>query len=360
MQIARLFLLSCQKVISMSAPTRRTFIMKTAGLARKVSAWGLLALMSAGAVQAAEARYPKRPIRLVVPFTPGGSTDIVARVMADAMQASLGQPVVVENRAGASGLLGAEAVAHSAPDGYTIGLGTISTLVVNPIMLAQTARLNPAKAFVPVVALASIPSVFSVHPSLGVNNYAQFVSVVRAQPGQLNIGSAGMGSIGHLIAERMNADLKIKLHHIPYKGQGPVVSSALSGETQVLSDQYPSSAPYVAAARLIPLAVAAQERLPGLPQVPTFTELGYPELNDLAITWFGIVAPAGTPQALVLTLNKAANAALQSAEVQERLQSMNVKALGGSPSQLTRLIEEANRAVRQTVQEQGLKPIKAR
>ncbi|WP_255576329.1 tripartite tricarboxylate transporter substrate binding protein [Comamonas sp. Y33R10-2] len=344
----------------MPVPTRRTFIMKTAGLARKVSGWGLLALMSAGAVHAADARYPKRPVRLVVPFTPGGSTDIVARVMADAMQASLGQPVVVENRAGASGLLGAEAVAHSAPDGYTIGLGTISTLVVNPVMLAQSARLNPAKAFVPVVALASIPSVFSVHPSLGVNNYAQFVSVVRAQSGQHNIGSAGMGSIGHLIAERMNADLKIKLHHIPYKGQGPVVSSALSGETQVLSDQYPSSAPYVAAARLIPFAVAAQERLPALPQVPTFTELGYPDLNDLAITWFGIVAPAGTPPAVILKLNKAANDALQRAEVQERLQSMNVKALGGAPSHLTRLIEEANRTVRQMVQEQGLKPIKVR
>lgn len=357
MQIARLFLLSRQKVISMPAPTRRYFIMKTAGLGCTVCAWGLLELMSAGAVQAADApRYPQRPVRLVVPFTPGGSTDLVARVIADAMHASLGQPVVVDNRAGASGLIGAEAVANAAPDGYTIGLGTISTLVVNPVMLPQSARLDPSKAFVPVVALASIPSVFSVHPNLGESSYGHIIALARSKPGQLNIGSAGVGSIGHLIAERINADLKIKLHHIPYKGQGPVVSSALSGETHVLSDQSPSSAPYVAAGRLIPFAVAAQERLPALPQVPTFKELGYPALNDLAITWFGIVAPAGTSPTVVHKLNSAANAALQDAAVQERLQSMGVQALGGTPQRLTNLIDETSRTVRQTVREQGLQP----
>ena len=349
MQIARLFLLSRQKVISMPAPSRRSFIVKTAGLGCKVCGGGLLALMSAGAVHAADARYPQRPVRLVVPFTAGGSTDLVARVIADAMHASLGQPVVVDNRSGASGLIGAEAVANAAPDGYTIGLGTISTLVVNPVMLPQSARLDQAKAFVPVVALASIPSVFSVHPNLGVHNYGQLIALARSKPGQLNIGSAGVGSIGHLIAERINADLKIKLHHIPYKGQGPVVSSALSGETHVLSDQYPSSAPHVAAGRLTPFAVAAQERLPALPQVPTFKELGYPALNDLAITWFGIVAPAGTPPAVVHKLNSAANAALQDAAVQERLQTMGVQALGGAPQRLSSLIDETSLTVRQTV-----------
>jgi len=313
-------------------------------------------MLGATAVQAAEPRYPQRPVRLVVPFAPGGSTDIVARLIAEAMHSSLGQPVVVDNRAGASGLIGSEFVAHAAPDGYTLGLGTISTLVVNPIMLPQASRIDPAKAFVPVVALASIPSMFSVNPGLGVHNYAQLLALARSRPDQLNIGSAGVGSIGHLIAERMNADLRIKLHHIPYKGQGPVVSSALSGETQVLSDQYPSSAPHVAAARLIPFAVGAQERLPAFPQVPTFKELGHPGLNNLSITWFGIVAPAGTPAAVVQTLNAAANAALREPALQERLQSLGVQALGGTPQRLRELMDETAQTVRETVSEHGLQP----
>ena len=353
MQVVRLFLLPNQKVMSMSRAARPFFWLKTAGL---------LAML--GAVMTAQAadvgRYPQRPVRLVVPFTPGGSTDIVARLVAEAMHTSLGQSVVVDNRAGAGGLIGAEYVAHAAPDGYTLGLGTISTLVVNPVMLPQSARLNPGKAFVPVVALASIPSVFSLHPGLGAHNYAQFIALARSKPDQLNIGSSGVGSIGHLIAERINADLKIKLHHIPYKGQGPVVSSALSGETQVLSDQYPSSAAHVASGRLIPFAVAAQQRLPALPQVPTFKELGHPTLNELAITWFGIVAPAGTPAAVVQTLNAAANAALQDAAVQERMQSLGVQALGGKPQRLHDLMEETAQSVRETAAEQSLLPSSSR
>ena len=333
---------------TMSARPFHSWLLKTASLSM---------LMLAGAVaQAAEPSYPQRPVRLVVPFTPGGSTDIVARLVADAMHSSLGQPVVVDNRAGAGGLIGSEFVASAAPDGYTLGLGTISTLVVNPIMLAQASRIDPAKAFVPVVALASIPSVFSVTPSLGAHNYTQLVALARSKPGMLNIGSAGVGSIGHLIAERLNADLKIKLHHIPYKGQGPVVSSALSGETHVLSDQYPSSASHIATGRLIPFAVAAQERLPALPQVPTFKELGHPGLNNLAITWFGIVAPAGTPANVVQTLNAAANAALRDPAVQERLQALSVQALGGSPQRLRDMVDETAQSVRQTAAEQNLLP----
>ena len=360
MQVARLFLLPCQKVISMPSPALRSFFLKTVGQGSRACCLSLLAMLGTFVAQAAEARFPQRPVRLVVPFTPGGSTDIVARLIADAMHNSLGQPVVVDNRSGAGGLIGSEAVANAAPDGYTIGLGTISTLVVNPVMLPQSARLDPARAFVPVVALASIPSVFSVNPNLGVQNYAQLITLARSKPAQLNIGSAGVGSIGHLIAERINADLKIRLHHIPYKGQGPVVSSAISGETQVLSDQYPSSAPHVAAGRLTPFAVAAQERLPALPQVPTFKELGHPALNDLAITWFGIVTPAGTPPAVVLKLNSAANAALLEPAVHERLQAMGVQALGGTPQRLSSLIDETARTVRQTVREQGLQPAVAR
>ena len=321
-----------------------------------VSAAACTALAAWAGGASAQDPWPSKPIRFVVPFAAGVSPDVVARIISDPLSRALGQPVVVDNRPGASGLIGAEYVAHAAPDGYTIGLGTISTLVVNPVMLPQSTRIDPVKAFVPVVALASIPSVFSVNSALGVRSTAQLVALARSKPGMLNIGSAGVGSIGHLIAERLNADLKIKLHHIPYKGQGPVVSSALSGETHVLSDQYPSSASHIATGRLIPFAVAAQERLPALPQVPTFKELGHPGLNNLAITWFGIVAPAGTPANVVQTLNAAANAALRDPAVQERLQALSVQALGGSPQRLRDMVDETAQSVRQTAAEQNLLP----
>lgn len=301
------------------------------------------------------ASYPQRPVRLIVPFTPGGSADIIARMVADAMQAPLGQAVIVENRAGASGLIGAQAVARAPPDGYVIGLGTISTLAVNPVLLAHISRIDPGKDLVPVVALVSIASVLSVHPRLGVHNFAQFVMLARSKPSLLNIGSSGVGSIGHLIIERMNASLKIRLHHIPYKGQAPVVSSVLSGETHVLSDQYPSSAAHVSAGRLIPIAVAAQERLAALPQVPTFKELGHPALNDLAITWFGLVAPAGTPPQIIDKLNTAANAVLSEPAMQERLHAMGVEALGGSAQQLQEMTQDAGRNVREMVKEGRIK-----
>lgn len=303
--------------------------------------------------QGAADGYPQRPIKLVVPFAPGGSTDIVARLIADAMHGPLGQPVVVENKAGAAGLIGAEAVARAQPDGYTIGVGTISTLAVNTVML-KSARHDPLRDFAPITTLAQIPSVFSTHPSLGVGNLQSFIATMRAQPDHYTIGSSGVGSIGHLIAESMNADLGIRMRHIPYKGQGPVVNSALAGETQVLSDQYPSSSQLVQSGKLVPFAVAASQRLQALPQVPTLAEMGYPALNRLAITWFGLVAPAGTPPAVVDRLNQAARQALQSDAVRERLAQLGVQPLGGSPAQFSTLIADTRRQVEQLVEQRQI------
>ena len=304
--------------------------------------------------QAQERRaYPSQPIKLVVPFAPGGSTDIVARLVADAMREPLGQPVVVENKAGAAGLIGAEAVARARPDGYTIGVGTISTLAVNAVML-KSLRRDPPEALAPVIALAQIPSVFSTHPSLGAADLQSLVAILRAQPDHYTIGSAGVGSIGHLIAEAMNEALGVRLRHIPYKGQGPVVNSALSGETQVLSDQYPSSSSLVQSGRLVPFAVAAPQRLPALPQVPTLAEAGYPALNRLAITWFGLVAPAGTPPAVIDTLHHAARQALQQPAVQARLEQLGVVPMGGSPQQFAALISDTRAQIEQLVQQRRL------
>lgn len=319
-----------------------------------------LALLAAGAcalaappVLARTPGYPHRAIKLIVPFAAGGSTDIVGRLLADALQRELGQSVFVENKAGAGGMIGTEALARSPADGYTIGLGSISTLAVNPVVLKAT-RVNPLQDLQMVLPLASIASVFSVPPSLGVRDFAQFLKTARAQGDAWTAGSSGVGSIGHVILEAMNAELGLQLRHIPFKGMGPVVSSTLSGQTQVLSDQLPSSLPHIEAGRLLPFAVAAGARLPSLPEVPTLAELGYPQLNQLAITWFGLVLPAGTPTPVVARLNKAANQALQQAALLARLAQMGVTPMGGTVQDLERMVAQTTQQVRALVQQRGI------
>lgn len=320
------------------SPLRRTLILSA------MSA-GLLAPLASAQAQT----YPDKPVKLIVPFAPGGSTDLVARLVADRMRQTLGQSVVVENRAGAGGAIGAEAVARATPDGYTIGVGTVSTLAVNPLLL-KASRTDPIKDFAPITTLASIPAVFTVHPSLGVRDYKGFVALARSKPDQLSAGSPGTGSIGHLIIEAVNDDLNVQLRHIPFKGMGPAINSALAGETQVLSDQVPSATPFIKAGKLIPFAVGAQQRLPGLPDVPTFKELGHPELNELAVTWFGLVAPARTPAAVVARLNAAALEALKDPTLQTQLRDMGVQPVGNSPEQFGKAIAATLERVRKVVQ----------
>lgn len=329
-------------------PLRRKLLALCSGLlcaaaAMPTSAWA----------QASGHTFPSKPIKLIVPFAAGGSTDIVARLVADAMQRELGQNVLVENKAGAGGMIGAETVVHAPADGYTLGLGSISSLAVNPVVL-KAARVRPLEDLQMVVPLASIASVFSVPPSLGVQDFAQFVATARANGDAWTAGSSGVGSIGHVILEAMNAELGLQLRHIPFKGMGPVVNSALAGQTQVLSDQFPSSAPHVQAGRLVPFAVAAEQRLPSLPDVPTLAELGYPALNDLAITWFGLVAPAGTPAAVVQRLNAAANHALQQSVLRERLAQLGVRPMGGAAQDLQHMVEQTTAQVQTLVRQRGI------
>lgn len=310
--------------------------------------WAAASGVAGGALAAGPGHFPARPLKLIVPFAPGGSADIVARLLAEALQAPLGQSVVVENKAGAGGMLGAEAVARAPADGYTLGLGTISTLAVNPVVLPQL-RMNPLQDLAMVAPLASIASVFSVRPALGVTDFAGLVRAARAQGDRWAVGSPGVGSVGHLILAALNRDLGLQLRHIPYKGMGPVVQSVLAGDTQVLSDQYPSSASYIQQELLQPLAVASEQRVPALPQLPTLAELGHPELNRLAITWLGLVAPAATPQPLLVRLNAAVNTALQQSALRTRLQQLGVQPLGGSAQELLSMVEDTTALVRQLV-----------
>ncbi len=324
-------------------PRRRAF-----ALLAIATCLGSLALPTHGAP------YPERPIRLIIPFAPAGSTDIVARLVADRMQHTLGQAIVVENRAGAGGSIGADALARATPDGYTIGIGTISTLAVNPVLL-KTARPDPLADFAPVTALTAIPSVSSVHPGLGVKDFAGLVDLARTRPDALAAGSSGSGSIGHVILEAINGEFGLRLQHIPYKGMGPVINGALSGETQVLVDQYPSSAPHIQAGKLVPLAVASAARLPDLPHVPTYRELGHPALNDLATTWFGLVAPAGTPPHVVARLNEAARLALEDPGLRAKLESLGAEVIAGTPDAFAERIRTTLASVRQVVQDRNIR-----
>ncbi|MDN6886339.1 tripartite tricarboxylate transporter substrate binding protein [Variovorax sp. CAN2819] len=299
--------------------------------------------------------YPQRPVKLIVPFAPGGSTDIVARLVAERMQAALGQPVVVDNRAGGGGMIGSEAVARADPDGYTVGIGTVSTLTVNPVLLKAN-RVDPLKDLVPITMLATVPSVFMVHPSFPGRSFEQVVAEVRARPDTYNVGSSGPGSISHLLIEAMNTDLRFKLRHVPYRGMGPALTAALAGETQVSIDQYPSSASHVRSGKLLPFAVGASKRLEALPSVPTLKELGQPDLNELAMTWFGLVAPAKTPPAIQKKLHDAAVAALRDPALVARLKDAGADAVGGSADAFRSQIESGLARNRRIAQAAGIGP----
>ena len=271
--------------------------------------------------------YPNRPIKLIVPFAAGGSTDVVARVLAEGLRNTLGQPVVVDNRAGAGGLLGTEAVAQSPADGYTVGMATVSTMTINPLLYTRAAGL-PAK-LMPVAGLVSMPAVYMVHPNLGVKDFAGFLAKAKAEPGKISGAVPGLGTLGHLMLASFNDTLKTDILIVPYRGSGPALNDALAGMVQLMPDQLPSAMPQIKSGKLIPIVQAASQRAPELPNVPTFKELGYNGLNELGISWFGIVLPKGTPEPIAKRLQDAALKAVQLPDVQQRL-----KALGAAPIQV--------------------------
>lgn len=327
---------------------------------RYVLQQALAAAATGGLALAAEARtakaYPQRPIKLVVPFAPGGSTDIVARLLAQALSVELGHSVVVENKAGAGGMIGSEYVAKAVPDGYTLGIGSISTLAVNPVLMRNITRVDPLHDLTMVAPLGSVASVFSVPPSLPVHNFAELLEQGRKAGEMWTAGSSGVGSIGHVILEALNAELGLQVRHIPFKGMGPAIQSALAGQTQLLSDQVPSSLPHIQAGRMRAVAVAAHGRVPGLEDVPTLQELGYPQLNELAITWFGLVAPAGTPSAIVQRLNTAVRAAMQRPAFMQQVQPMGLSVLDGSSAMLEDMVRDTLAQVMLLAQARGLLP----
>jgi tripartite-type tricarboxylate transporter receptor subunit TctC len=281
---------------------------------------------------AAALQYPARPVRLVLGFAPGGASDTMARVVAIRLSENLGQPVVIDNRAGAGGNIAAEIVAHSAPDGYTMLLGNNGILAVN-VSLYPKLGFDPVKDFAPVVLIASQPNILVVHPAVTAGSVKDLVALAKSKPGQLNYASPGNGTTGHLAAELFKRMVGVEYTIIPFKGGGPAALAMLSGECQFTFATALSVQPHIKAGKLRALAVTTAKRSASFPGLPTVAEAGVPGFD--AITWHGIVVPAGTPKPVIARLNGEFNKLLQAADMRERLMVLGSDIIGGEPKQLT-------------------------
>jgi tripartite-type tricarboxylate transporter receptor subunit TctC len=278
-----------------------------------------------------------RAIRLIVPFPPGGSTDITARLLAEPMTRLLGQTVIVENRGGAGGSIGMMEVAKAAPDGSIFGVATVSTHGVNPAVY-KSLPYDPIKNFAPVTELVQAPGVLVVHPSLPVNNFAEFLAYLKANPDKLSYASTGNGTISQMWAELFKTTTGTAMIHIPYKGAGPALTGILGGQVMVYFDQVASAMPHIHSGKLRALAVSWPTRLEPLPDVPTYAEVGFASNNDPS--WFGLVAPAGTPQATITRMREAAAKAVNEPAVRARLADLGLFPAATTPAQFGETIRK--------------------
>jgi len=297
--------------------------------------------------------YPSRPITLIIPFPPGGSTDIVGRIAADGLAKELGQAVVADNRGGAAGAIGAKAIADAAPDGYTLGVATVSTHVVNPIVQGEKLRYDPLKDFTLLSQIAAVPNVVSVHPSVPARTMAELLAYLKRNPGKLNYGTPGVGSLGHLIGETFKYSAKVDLIHVPYRGAGPALNDALGGQVQVLFDNLPSSLPHIQSGRLVALAVAAERRVAVLPEIPTYAELGLPLVNDPS--WFALIGPGGLSSDVSRRVHSALVRALKQPETVKRLEANAAVPVGNSPDAFRKVLAATIENNRRIAREAGLK-----
>ena len=324
----------------------RTFLSTVIGL-------GVLMTLPAWAQTHA---YPSKPIRLVVPFTPGGSTDILARTMGQKLSEAWGQPVVIDNVPGAGGSIGADKVAKAPADGYTLLMGHIGTLAITPSIYPQL-PYAPIKSFEPVAWVARVPNVLVVHPSLPVKSVRELVTYAKANPGRINFGSGGNGSAAHVAMEYFKLRSQTFMVHVPYRGAAPAVGDTVAGQTQLIFTGAPALMPMIKSGRLRALAVSSPKRIGILPEVPTVAESGLPELAGFeAAQWYGIVAPAGTPPAIVQKLNAQINASLRSAEILQRLNAEGAEPTPNSPETFGKLIVSEITRWKPVVQRAQLKP----
>ncbi len=315
----------------------------------RICALALLACIGNAVAQS----WPAKPLRLMVPYPPGGSADILGRAIGQKLGESLGQQVVIDNRPGAGTAIGAEAVAKSAPDGYTILLGTVSSHAINPA-LTPGLKYDPVKDFAPVSLVASIPFALIVNPAVPANSVKDLIALAKGKPGGLNFSSAGSGTSNHLAGELFKSMTGTFMVHIPYKGSAPALNDLIAGQVQLMFDLVLTTAPHVKAGTVRALAVTAKERSPALPGVPTVAESGVPGYEVSA--WFGFFVPAGTPSSVIAALNGATVRALQMPDLRERLASQGADPITDSPEHFAAYVREELVKWTRVVKASAIKP----
>jgi len=304
------------------------------GRSRVIASVALVALATAGSAMAQA--WPAKPIRIIVPYAPGGPFDEVARILSQRMNESWGQPVMVENRSGAGGSIAAELVARSAPDGYTLLHGNAGPITINPSLMRKVGY-DPVRDFAPVSLLLTSAMVLVVHPSLPVRSVADLVRLARAHPGELNYASAGIGNLQHLGMESLQAMAGIRMNHVPYKGGAPAMLDLVAGQVSLMFDNIPTAIAQVRAGKVRALGVAQAKRTPAAPDIPTLAEAGFPGFE--VTSWQGFLAPAGTPAAVVNRLNAEILRVLAQPDVRERLTAQGIEIVTSTPQELAAIIK---------------------